>query len=105
MRQFAPPLSWRKVSSLWPERCQRTDSGVRHQPPHHRTLRHFIFQWSRQFLDLRRQLVEYVDRVLAHSPSALYLASITAVQPMSDFCLAASPRPCHFQLGQKDVKL
>jgi hypothetical protein len=31
---------------------------MRHQPSRYRTLLHFLFQRSRQFLDLRRQLVE-----------------------------------------------
>jgi hypothetical protein len=40
------------------ERRQRSNSGMRHQPPRHRTLLHFRFQRTSEFLDLRRQLVE-----------------------------------------------
>src|SRR5580704_2970056 len=44
---------------------QYPDSGMRHQSPRDGPLRYFLLERSRQLLDLRRQLVEYVEQVLA----------------------------------------
>ena len=40
------------------QRRQGSDSGMRRQAPRHGTFFHFFFQGTRQFLDLRRELVE-----------------------------------------------
>jgi len=46
---------------------RRAHAGMRHQPPRHRALLHFFFQRSSPFLDLRGELAQYVEQVLASS--------------------------------------
>jgi hypothetical protein len=58
---------------------QRSDSGMGHQPPRHRTFLQCLFQGSSQFLDLGRELVEYVEQVLASSARPSEPVQSTAV--------------------------